>query len=97
MRIRLMSNENKDLEYYMNLPWTLIQGTDLDFNGNPYHYIEIKEIPSFAFCAKTEELALANYKKQLKLVLMVMLESGDYIREPGEEDEDDIDWESLCP
>lgn len=97
MRIRLMSNENKDLEYYMNLPWTLIQGTDLDFNGNPYHYIEIKEIPSFAFCAKTEELALANYKKQLKLVLMVMLESGDYIKEPGEEDEDDIDWESLCP
>lgn len=97
MRIRLMSNENKDLEYYMNLPWTLIQGTDLDFNGNPYHYIEIKEIPSFAFCAKTEELALANYKKQLRLVLMVMLESGDYIKEPGEEDEDDIDWESLCP
>ncbi|MBO5948288.1 hypothetical protein J6Q66_05575 [bacterium] len=92
-----MSNENKDLEYYMNLPWTLIQGTDLDFNGNPYHYIEIKEIPSFAFCAKTEELALANYKKQLRLVLMVMLESGDYIKEPGEEDEDDIDWESLCP
>lgn len=92
-----MNNENKDLEYYMNLPWTLIQGTDLDFNGNLYHYIEIKEIPSFAFCAKTEELALANYKKQLKLVLMVMLESGDYIREPGEEDEDDIDWESLCP
>ena len=97
MRIRLMSNENKDLEYYMNLPWTLIQGTDLDFNGNPYHYIEIKEIPSFAFCAKTEELALANYKNQLKLVLMVMLESGGHIREPDEEDEDDIDWESLCP
>ena len=93
-----MSNdEKKDLEYYMNLPWTLIQGTDLDFNGNPYHYIEIKEIPSFAFCAKTEELALANYKSQLKLVLMVMLESGDDIREPGDEDEDDIDWESICP
>ena len=31
----------KDLDYYMNLPWTLIEGTDLDFNGNPYHYIEI--------------------------------------------------------
>ena len=32
----------KDLDYYMNLPWTLIEGTDLDFNGNPYYYIEIK-------------------------------------------------------
>ena len=93
----MSSEENKDLEYYLNLPWTLIHGTDLDFNGNTYHYIEIKEIPSFAFCAKTKEIALANYKKQLKLNLMVMLESGDHIVEPGEDDEDDIDWESLCP
>ena len=37
-----MSNEVvKDLDYYMNLDWTLIEGTDLDFNGQPYHYIEI--------------------------------------------------------
>ena len=25
----------KDLDYYMNLDWTLIEGTDLDVNGNP--------------------------------------------------------------
>ena len=76
---------------------TLIEGTDLDFNGNPYRYIEIKEIPSFAFCAKTREKALENYKKQLRLSLMLMLEDGDHIIEPGEETEDDIDWESICP
>ena len=87
---------NKDLDYYLNLDWTLIEGTDLDFNGNPYHYIEIKEIPSFAFCAKTIEKARENYKHQLKLQLMLMLQDGDDIPEPGEED-DDIDWESMCP
>ena len=70
---------NKDLDYYLNLDWTLIEGTDLDFNGNPYHYIEIKEIPSFAFCAKTREKALENYKKQLRLSLMLMLEDGEHI------------------
>lgn len=86
----------KDLDYYMNLEWTLIEGEDLDFNGNPYHYIEIKEIPSFAFCAKTIERARENYKKQLKLSLMLMLEDDDEIVEPGE-DEEDIDWESICP
>jgi len=91
-----MTEDNKDLEYYMNLPWTLIEGEDLDFEGNPYHYIEIKEIPSFAFCAKTIEKARENYKSQLKLTLTVMLESGDKIIEPGQ-DEDDIDWEALCP
>ena len=87
----------KDLEYYMNLNWTLIGGEDLDFEGNPYHYIEIKEIPSFAFCAKTIEKARENYKKQLKLQLMIMLEDGEDIVEPGEDDEEDQDWESLCP
>lgn len=86
----------KDLDYYLNLDWTLIEGEDLDFNGNPYHYIEIKEIPSFAFCAKTIELARANYKKQLKLSLMLMIEDGEEIIEPGEDDEN-VDWESICP
>jgi len=86
----------KNLEYYLNLDWTLIEGEDLDFNGNPYHYIEIKEIPSFAFCAKTIEAARENYKKQLRLSLMLMLEDGEEIVEPGE-DEEDIDWESVCP
>ena len=81
----------KDLDYYMNLDWTLVEGEDLDFNGNPYHYIEIKEIPSFVFCAKTREKALENYKKQLRLSLMIMLEDGDRIYEPGEKLEEDFE------
>jgi len=86
----------KDLDYYLNLDWTLIEGEDLDFNGNPYHYIEIKEIPSFAYCAKTIERARDNYKTQLRLSLMLMIEDEDDIFEPGD-DEEDIDWESICP
>lgn len=86
----------KDLEYYLNLDWTLIEGEDLDFNGKPYHYIEIKEIPSFTFCAKSIENAREGYKKQLRLSLMLMIEDEEEILEPGEEDEE-IDWESLCP
>lgn len=86
----------KDLDYYLNLDWTLIEGEDLDYEGNPYHYIEIKEIPSFAFCAKTIEKARENYKKQLRLSLTIMLEDNEEITEPGE-DEEDVDWESICP
>lgn len=86
----------KDLDYYLNLDWTIIEGEDLDFNGEPYHYVEIKEIPSFTFCAKTAEKARENYKNQLRLSLMLMLEDGEEIIEPGEED-DEEDWESLCP
>jgi len=86
----------KDLDYYLNLDWTLIEGEDLDFEGNVYHYIEIQEIPSFVFCAKTIEKARKSYKKQLEWTIMVMLESGDRIFEPGELEEEP-DWESLCP
>ncbi len=72
----------KDIDYYLNLNWTLIEGEDLDFEGNPYHYIEIKELPSFTFCAKTTKRARENYKHQLKLTLQVMLEMGEEIPEP---------------
>ncbi len=72
----------KDLNYYLNLNWTLIEGEDTDFEGNPYHYIEIKEIPSFVFCAKTIEKARDKYKEQLKWTLRIMLECGDEILEP---------------
>ena len=91
-----MDNFEEKLEYYLNLDWTLIHGTDLDKDGREYHYIEIKEIPSFGYCARTSEIALENYKKQLKIILKVMLEYGDEIPEPGE-CEEDVDWESLCP
>ncbi len=86
----------KDLDYYLNLNWTLIEGEDLDFDGNPYHYIEIKEIPSFLFCAPTTERARQNYMLQLKWTLQVMLEKGIHITEP-DEDDDETDWETLCP
>lgn len=91
-----MDNIEEKLDYYMNLDWSLNLGTDLDFEGKPYHYVEIKEFPNFAFCAKTQEIALANYKKQLRLTIKVMLEFGDEIPKPGDFD-DDVDWESLCP
>ena len=86
----------KDLEYYLNLNWTLIEGQDLDFEGNPYWFIEIKEIPSFTFCAKTLARARENYKRQLKLSLMVMIENNEHIPEP-EEDNNESNGENLCP
>ena len=51
---------DKDIDYYLNLDWTLVEGTDLDFNGKKKNYIESKEFPSFAYCAKTRGIALAN-------------------------------------
>jgi predicted RNase H-like HicB family nuclease len=79
----------EELEHYLNLDWTLIEGTDLDFNGEPYFYLEIKEFPSFVFCAKTKEKAYDGYKRQLKLTLMIMLEDGDKIPNPGDDPQEE--------
>ena len=51
------------------------------------------------YCAKTRDKAYENYKHQLKLMLMLMLEDNEHIREPNEvfDDDDDIDWEKICP
>ena len=76
--------DEKELENYINQDWTLIFGTDKGYIGNLYHYIEIKEFPNFVYCAPTKEIALENYKKQLKLTVQVMLEMGDKLPQPGE-------------
>lgn len=84
---------DKSLDYYLGLDWTLNFGTDLDFNGNPYHYVEIREFPNFVFCAKTHEQVVAGYKRKLKLHIQLSLEDGEKIYEPGEfPDEDDFDF-----
>lgn len=69
---------------YLNLEWSLNTGEDLDFEGKPYHYVEIREIPNFVFCAKTLEQAMAGYKRKLKLYLQVALEEGEEILKPGD-------------
>ena len=49
------------------------------------------------FFFNLREIALANYKKHLKLVIQIMLEDGEEIPMPGDDDDDGIDWESICP
>lgn len=72
----------KDVEYYLDLNWTLAEGEDKGFDGQPYAYITIEEIPSFCFCAPTIERAREKYKEQLRWSLTVMLEMGDEIPTP---------------
>ncbi len=74
----------KELDEYINQDWTLVFGEDIGFTGKRYHYIEIKEFPNFVYCAPTKEVALSNYKTQLKLAVKVMLEFGEKLPEVGE-------------
>ena len=79
------------LDYYVNLNWTMEFGEDLDFEGKNYHYLKLKEFEEFCYCGKTKEICLQNYKKQLRLLIQVMLEFGDKIPNPGEYEDDYIE------
>ncbi len=79
--------DEQALNEYINQNWTLEFGTDKGYTGNTYHYVEIKEFPSFVYCAPTKEIVLANYKHQLKLTVKIMLEYGDKLPNPGEYEE----------
>ena len=79
---------DEQLEYYTNLDWTMEFGEDLDFEGKNYHYLTLKEFDEFVYCGKSKEICLQNYKKQLKLLIRVMLEFDDPIPNPGEYEED---------
>lgn len=77
-----------EFENYINQNWTLVFGEDIGYTGKKYHYIEILEFPNFVYCAPTKEIALANYKNQLRLTVKVMLEYGDKLPSVGEYVED---------
>ncbi len=78
----------QELENYVNQSWTIVFGEDIGYTGKQYSYIEIKEFPNFVYCAPTRDIALANYKTQLKLTVKVMLEFGDKLPQIGDIPED---------
>ena len=79
-----MSEElEKKLDELVEENWTLEFGEDLDFEKKLYHYVRIKEIDEFVYCAKTKQAVIDNYKKQLRLLFKVALEFGDPLPVPG--------------
>ena len=61
---------NKDLDYYMNLDWTLIEGTDLDFNGNPLSlYRNQKKFQVLLFVLRPEKKHLRITKNSFVFLL----------------------------
>ena len=56
----------KDIDYYLNLDWTLIEGTDLDFVGEVYHYIEIK--PDFSDLEERLNYYIEHVDESLEII-----------------------------
>ena len=70
----------KDLEYYLNLPWTFTFKWDL----RDLHYVaSVEELAGCKTCGKTIDEAALMIKDALKECIETLLEFGDPIPEPA--------------
>lgn len=72
----------KNLDYYLNLPWTYIVQTAKDENNNKIYIIKINELPGVSTDANTLEGAMESIKEAMTLAFELYTESGQEIPEP---------------
>ncbi len=71
----------KDLDYYLNLPYEIII-KKLDEKDGGGYFARYKDFPYIMGDGENEIEALKDLKEAFKGALEVMLEKGDYIKEP---------------
>lgn len=76
----------KDLNYYMNLPWTYTIETDFE-KGEKFFIVCINEFPGVCTDAQTIAEAMELIKDALQGAIELYLEHGDEIPEPLNQDE----------
>ncbi len=72
----------KDLQYYLNLPWTYTIEQELDKNFGKLYIIRVNELPGVVTDGATIAEAVESMQEALELSLSVSLKEGDEINEP---------------
>lgn len=74
--------KNKNLNYYINLPWTYTITEDQDKEGIKIYVISSNELPGIQSDGYTLEEAHSNIKEAMEAALELYLEMGDPIPVP---------------
>jgi len=72
----------KDINYYLNLPWTYTLETDKDNDGKKFYILRVNELPGVMTDAYTTEEALELIKEPMQAVFEIYMEQGKEIPEP---------------
>jgi len=78
---------NKDLSYYMSLPYT-IQIRYIQDEGDSYYYAKVLELDGCQSHGATVDEAYQNIREAMEGYLEVKLEHGDPIPEPVPDDKE---------
>ena len=78
--------QNKNLAYYMSLPYTIQIRLVSEDTGN-YYFATVKELDGCQSDGETAAEAYENVKEAMQGYIEVMLENGDLVPEPLKENE----------
>ncbi len=81
------SNTKKDINYYMQLPWSYTIETEKDETGDIIYVARLSEIPEVVSDGATIPEALESIKEAMELFFDMSLEAGDAIPEPINKDQ----------
>jgi antitoxin HicB len=87
----------KDLNYYLNLPWTFQLHKVTEKDGDSYYSINVLELTGCMSDGETQEEALEMIKDALAGYLESCLKHGDVIPEPNPEREYSGKWLQRAP
>lgn len=81
MATKKKTNIEKDVNYYLNLPWTYTIETTME-TGQKIYVIHVNELPGVATDASTVELAMDQIKEVMTQIFKLDIEEGIEIPEP---------------
>lgn len=79
--------KNKNVEYYLNLPWTYTIETDFDEHKKQIFIVRVNELPGVCTDAPTVNEAMDLIKEAMIGTFRLYLKQGDQIPEPLKEDD----------
>jgi len=78
----VIKKKAKDINYYLNLPWTYTIATENDEKGKNIYIVHINELPGIATDAPSLEKAMKGIKEVMEATFKMYLENEEEIPEP---------------
>jgi antitoxin HicB len=82
-----MVMKNKNLNYYLSLPWTYTIETTQDENGNSLYIVSVNELPGVQTDASSIQEAMELIQDAMKGAFKLYMKHGEEIPEPISEDD----------
>lgn len=79
------TKDNKDLSYYLNLPWTYTIETEIH-EGSSYYIIRVNELPGICTDSESLDEGMSEIKDLIACAVEIYHEKGEPVPEPVDRD-----------